>query len=189
MKNSLVVGVVQKIMLLWMALLGTQCHCVEASTAFVSSAAPAVFGSPPIGAKYEKEVGIPVLGRQKFSLEILSDNMAHLLVNGMLILDELVPYTLTKNGCLNCRLSDRAQQKLKTFRTSLKEVGYNVETDTPYVKVRTPLPALIKIKLHRQHNVQEEQDQELDNIQNEEEETEDGMEGYEMNAPLGVHQQ
>lgn len=108
------------------------------------------FGAPPIGAKYEKAIGLPVLGRQVFSLHILSDNTAHLLVKGMLILDELVTYTVTSRGCLNCRLSESAQKQLKTFRTTLKEVGYNVETDTPYVKVRTPLPAPVKIHLKRQ---------------------------------------
>ena len=109
------------------------------------------FGAPPIGAKYEKAIGLPVLGKQVFSLEILTDNTAHLLVRGMLILDEVVAYTVTPRGCLNCRLSDRAQKKLKSFRTTLKEVGYNTETDTPYVKVRTPLPAPVKINLKRQN--------------------------------------
>lgn len=108
------------------------------------------FGAPPIGARYEKTVGIPVLGRQVFSLHILSDNRAHLIVKGMLILDELVTYTVTQKGCLDCRLSDSAQKQLKKVRASLKEVGYNFETDTPYVKVRTPLPAAIKIHLKRQ---------------------------------------
>lgn len=112
----------------------------------------AAFGAPPIGAKYEKAIGLPVLGKQVFSLEILSDNTAHLLVKGMLILDEVVAYTVTSRGCLNCRLSDRALKQLKTFRTTLKEVGYNTETDTPYVKVRTPLPAPVKINLKRQNN-------------------------------------
>lgn len=113
--------------------------------------AVAAFGAPPIGAKYEKQIGLPVLGKQVFSLEILSDNTAHLLVKGMLILDEVVAYTVTSRGCLNCRLSDRAQRQLKKFRTNLKEVGYNTETDTPYVKVRTPLPAAVKINLKRQN--------------------------------------
>ena len=108
------------------------------------------FAAPPIGATYSKAVKIPVLGEQVFSLHILSDNTAHLLVNGMLILDELVTYSINSRGCLNCRLSDGALRQLKKFRTNLKEVGYNVETDTPYVKVRTPLPAALKIHLKRQ---------------------------------------
>jgi len=115
--------------------------------------AEAAFGAPPIGARYEKAIGLPVLGRQVFSLHIVSDKTAHLMVKGMLILDELVIYTVTKGGCLNCRLSDRAQKQLKKFRTNLKEVGYDVDTDTPYVKVRTPLPAPVKIRLERQVDV------------------------------------
>lgn len=70
----------------------------------------------------------------------------------MLILDELVTYKINAKGCLNCRLSENALKKLRRFRTSLKEVGYNFETDTPYVKVRTPLPAPVKIHLKRQND-------------------------------------
>merc|ERR1712071_70890 len=104
---------------------------------------------PPIGATYEKEVGIPVLGKQIFSLHILSDNSAHLLVKGMLFLDEVVAYTVNARGCLNCRLSDHAISRLRRVRASLKEVGYDGETDTPYVKVSTPLPLPVKINLKR----------------------------------------
>ena len=66
---------------------------------------------PPIGATYEKAIGLPVLGEQTFSLHILSDNTAHLLVKGMLFLDEVVAYTVNARGCLNCRLSDHAIRK------------------------------------------------------------------------------
>ena len=104
---------------------------------------------PPIGATYEKAIGIPVLGEQIFSLHILSDNTAHLLVKGMLFLDEVVAYTVTARGCLNCRLSDHAISRLRKVRASLKEVGYDGETDTPYVKVSTPLPLPVKISLKR----------------------------------------
>lgn len=104
---------------------------------------------PPIGATYEMAVGIPVLGRQIFSLHILSDNTAHLLVKGMLFLDEIVAYTVNARGRLNCRLSDHAISRLRRVRASLKEVGYDGETDTPYVKVSTPLPVPVKINLKR----------------------------------------
>ena len=129
---------------------------------FSSSQVPravGAFAAPPIGARYEKTIGLPVLGRQVFSLHILSDNTAHLLVKGMLILDELVTYSVNSRGCLNCRLSDGAQKQLRKFRTNLKEVGYNVATDTPYVKVRTPLPAAVKIHLKRQADVVEGNEQ------------------------------
>lgn len=104
---------------------------------------------PPIGATYEKAIGLPVLGEQTFSLHILSDNTAHLLVKGMLFLDEVVAYTVSARGCLNCRLSDHAISRLRKVRASLKEVGYDRETDTPYVKVSCPLPVLVKINLKR----------------------------------------
>jgi hypothetical protein len=132
------------------------------STVGALGVAPPVgaFGvAPPIGARYEKSIGLPVLGLQLFSLEIISENTAHLLVKGMLILDELVTYTVSSRGCLNCRLSDKAQKKLRSFRTTLKEVGYNVATDTPYVKVRPPLPASVTIHLKRQNAHEKVDDQ------------------------------
>ena len=108
---------------------------------------------PPIGATYEKSIGIPVLGKQIFSLHILSDNTAHLLVKGMLFLDELVTYTVTKRGCLNCNLSENAISTMRKVRASLKEVGYDGDTDTPYVKVSTPLPLPVKIHLKRKVDI------------------------------------
>lgn len=110
-----------------------------------------LFQRPPIGASYQKTVGIPVLGKQTFSLCILTDNTAHLLVQGkMLSLNEIVPYTMNHdNGCLNCELSDHAIATMRKVRASLKEVGYDCTTDTPYVKVSTPLPMPVKIHLKR----------------------------------------
>jgi hypothetical protein len=104
---------------------------------------------PPIGATYEKAIGLPVLGEQIFSLHIFSDNTAHLLVKGMLFLDEVVAYTVNARGCLNCSLSEHALSRLRRVRASLQEVGYDGETDTPYVKVSTPLPLPVKINLKR----------------------------------------
>ena len=118
--------------------------------AFIDSHRP-----PPIGATYEKSVRIPVLGKQVFSLHILSDNTAHLLVKGMLFLDELVTYTVTKRGCLNCNLSEHAILTMRKVRASLKEVGYDRDTDTPYVKVSTPLPVPVKIHLKRKSDLLE----------------------------------
>jgi len=105
--------------------------------------------APPIGATYEKEIGLPVIGQQKFSLKILSHNEARLLVKGVLNLDEPIKYSISPGGRMNCRLSDPTLKKLRRFRTSLKEFGYNAETDTPYVKVRPPLPKSVLINLKR----------------------------------------
>ncbi|CAB9497984.1 expressed unknown protein [Seminavis robusta] len=123
--------------------------------------------APPIGAKYEKSVGIPVLGKQVFSLQILSDSTAHLVVRGMLILDEIVPYKVTSRGRLNCSLSDKALQCLRKVRASLQEVGYDSVTDTPYVKVRTPLPAAVKIHLKRQNAAEVSDEEKILNIKEE----------------------
>ena len=146
-KHLLIVSAVQmkNFTFLLLAILASlaQQHHANAAAFLVDS------GRPPIGATYEKSVGIPVLGRQIFSLHILSDNTAHLLVRGMLFLDELVTYTVTKRGCLKCNLSDNAIATMRKVRASLKEVGYDRNTDTPYVKVSTPLPMPVKIYLTR----------------------------------------
>ena len=70
----------------------------------------------------------------------------------MLFLDEIVAYTVAGGGCLHCHLSDKALDQLRTFKTTLQEVGYCNETDTPYVKVRTPLPVSVKIHLQRKNS-------------------------------------
>lgn len=130
---------------LFIALIGFSSRLINA-VAFVD------INRPPIGAKYEKAIGLPVLGKQVFSLHILSDDTAHLLVKGMLFLDEIIAYTVASGGCLHCRLSDEALKRLKLFRTTLKEVGYDGDTDTPYVKVTTPLPMPVKIHLKRKES-------------------------------------
>lgn len=104
---------------------------------------------PPIGAKYECVIRLPVIGKQIFSLHILSHTRAHLLVDGMLVLDESVPYTVDTEGLLAFNLSEYAVKKLKRFRTNLQEVGYNAATDTPYVKVAPPLPKVVTLFLER----------------------------------------
>jgi hypothetical protein len=124
------------------------------AAAFVSEKAvelPKRRTGPPIGAKYESIIRLPVIGKQVFSLHILSDTRAHLIVAGMLVLDESVSYTVDSDGRLAFVLSDYALKKMRRFRTKLKEVGYNIATDTPYVKVAPPLPRAVTLVLKRKN--------------------------------------
>lgn len=120
-----------------------------AATTNVRSTSSTKGPGPPIGAKYECMIHLPVIGKQLFSLHILSHTRAHLIVDGMLVLDEAVPYTADAEGRLAFSLSEYAEKKLKRFRTNLQEVGYNAATDTPYVKVAPPLPTVVTLFLIR----------------------------------------
>lgn len=105
---------------------------------------------PPIGAKYESRLRVPVIGTQIFSLHIRSMTQAHLTVAGRLDVNERVQYSFDKSsGKLNFTLSEHLKSKLRRYLTQLQEVGYDSRTDTPYVKVLPPLPAAIKIMLKR----------------------------------------
>lgn len=131
-------------------------HTTVAAAAFLSEKVasdtmPRSRMGPPIGAKYESIIRLPVIGKQVFSLHILSDTRAHLLVAGMLVLDEAVPYTVDAEGRLAFVLSEYALKKMRRFRTKLQEVGYNVATDTPYVKVAPPLPRAVTLFLKRKN--------------------------------------
>jgi hypothetical protein len=136
------------ICLLLLVLIGSLLQQEAHAAAFVGQRS-----RPPVGATYEKAIGIPVLGQQTFSLHIISDTTAHLLVQGMLVLDEILDYTFTATGCLQCSLSENAIRRMRRVRASLKEVGYDGDTDTPYVKVSTPLPIPVKIHLKRKNDV------------------------------------
>lgn len=135
-------------------LLASLLRTTSGAAAFVSTKAPVEIPrrmGPPVGAKYESIIRLPIIGKQVFSLHILSENRAHLLVAGMLVLDESVPYTVDTEGRLAFALSEYALKKLKRFRTKLQEVGYNVATDTPYVKVAPPLPKAVTLFLKRKN--------------------------------------
>ena len=103
----------------------------------------------PVGARYEKAIKIPFLGHQRFSFVVLSETSAQLLVEGMLFIDEVVTYSINARGHLICQLPETALRRLNRVRASLHEIGYDNDTDTPYVKVNTPLPGLLKIQFQR----------------------------------------
>ena len=105
--------------------------------------------SPPTGAVYKKTLPIPVLGRQSFHLRILSDRRAHLRIDGVLSVDEILDYKVKPCGAFSILIPDGLQNLLRKFRTRLVEFGYDSATDLPYVVVSPPLPTKIRIQLAR----------------------------------------
>ena len=106
--------------------------------------------SPPTGAIYKKTLRIPVLGRQIFSLRILSDRRAHLQINGVMNVDEILHYKVKPSGAFSMPLPEELQRVLRKYRTRLVEFGYDWVTDLPYVVVSPPLPTKIRIQLVRE---------------------------------------
>jgi len=115
--------------------------------------------APPTGAIYQKTLPIPVIGRQSFRLHILSDQRAHLRIDGMLSVDEILDYRVKPCGAFTMLVPERLQKVLRRFRTQLVEFGYDQATDLPYVVVSPPLPTKIRIQLVREVPVTIYQDQ------------------------------
>jgi hypothetical protein len=124
------------------------------SSAFVQPIAPEprVVTKPfelPLGATYRQAMSFPVLGQQVFQIRVLSGNVAHLAISGMLTIDEVVNYTVDGQGRILFALSSQTMRTLKRFKTKLLEVGYDADTDTPYVKVAPYILPAMRIRMSR----------------------------------------
>lgn len=109
-----------------------------------------VHRAPPVNAFYELNIRIPVIGRQIFQLRILSENVAELIIDGMLQVKDVISYRMDQqSGDLSFILSDETERILRKFRTRLGKATYCSETDTPSIVVSPPLPASINLKLER----------------------------------------
>lgn len=105
---------------------------------------------PPTGAVYEKTLPIPVIGTQTFRLHILSHRRAHLQIQGVLRVDDIVDYDVRpSDGSFSLDLPEGVQKVMRRFRTKLVEFGYDRSTDLPFFVVRPPLPTKIRIHLER----------------------------------------
>jgi len=105
--------------------------------------------SLPLGATYKQTMKFPVLGHQAFSIQILSDTTARLMIHGMMTIDEVVAYQVDAAGKLIFALSSSTQRTLRKFKTKLLEAGYDPATDTPYVKVAPYILPALKIRMRR----------------------------------------
>lgn len=107
---------------------------------------------PAINSSYELKAKIPVIGMQRFSLRIINDGLAELVIDGLLQVKDLISYNIDQNGEFAFELSEKTNGILKRFRTTLVKVKYSREDDTPTVVVRPPLPTNIQLRLKRKRN-------------------------------------
>lgn len=108
------------------------------------------FVGPPLNSYYETTMKIPIIGYQSFRLRIKSTTLAELVIEGILNINDEVPYSVNEvTGELNFCLSQVTTSILRKFRTKLIKASYCHKTDTPMIEVRPPLPTTIKIRMKR----------------------------------------
>ena len=105
---------------------------------------------PKVWAQYHLQKKIPVLGKQTFQLRILQENVAELLINGMLEVKDVIHYTVDeRSGEFSFTLSERTNMILKRFRTKLLAATYCPKTDRSSIIVQPPLPMKLSLHLNR----------------------------------------
>mmetsp|Transcript_15230 Transcript_15230/g.23194 ORF Transcript_15230/g.23194 Transcript_15230/m.23194 type:complete len:201 (+) Transcript_15230:85-687(+) len=113
---------------------------------------------PPVNSYYEMKMKIPVIGHQIFRLRIKSIFRAELIIEGMLNINDEVPYSVNEvTGEIQFSLSQVTTSILRKFRTKLIRASYCHKTDTPTIEVRPPLPTTIKIRMKRKNSSHETQ--------------------------------
>lgn len=105
---------------------------------------------PSVGAQYHLQKKIPVLGKQTFQLKILQENIAELLIDGVLEVKDVIHYTVDeRSGELSFTLSEKTNMILKRFRTKLLAATYCPKTDRSSIIVQPPLPMKLSLHLKR----------------------------------------
>ena len=105
---------------------------------------------PSVGAQYNLQKKIPVLGKQTFQLKILQENIAELLIDGVLEVKDVIHYTVDeRSGELSFTLSEKTNMILKRFRTKLLAATYCPKTDRSSIIVQPPLPMKLSLHLKR----------------------------------------
>ena len=113
--------------------------------------------SPPINSCYELNIKIPVIGRQKFRLVILSKTEAQLIIEGVLFINDVVTYKINeRTGELSFQLSNESERVLRKFRTTIVAASYCGKDDIPSIVVRPPLPRNINLQLKRKKNIEDQ---------------------------------
>lgn len=106
--------------------------------------------APPVQALYRLDIHIPVIGRQRFQLRIISETAAELVIDGMLKINDHIKYQVQPTtGEFSFNLSNTTKRVLKRFRTSVSDAKYCSKTDTPSIQVKPPLPTKINLRLKR----------------------------------------
>lgn len=127
------------------------------NTSYRENAVQSSFG-PPVNSYYEMKMKIPVIGHQIFRLRIKSIFRAELVIEGMLNINDEVPYSVNEaTGEIQFSLSQTTTSILRKFRTKVIKASYCHITDTPTIEIRPPLPTTIKIRMKRKNPSHETQ--------------------------------
>ena len=105
--------------------------------------------SPPVGAVYERNLTLPVLGGQRVRLRIDSHTRATLDLEGALSLRAPVQYRPDDEGHFEFVLDAPTRALLKRVRTRLGTAAYDAVTDTAHVTVHPPLPFPVVLRMAR----------------------------------------
>lgn len=115
----------------------------------------------PVGAVFELNLVVPVIGRQRFHLKILNTSLAELNITGTMQVYDILQYNIDASGSLGFCLSDQTERTMRRFRSSISSVEYSKETDTAIVIVQTPIHKKLKIELERVFDEVCDKDEEL----------------------------
>ena len=132
-------------------LFGSSCQkkvCMLASALVVLVAALSYH--PPVGATYERNLTLPLLGAQRVVLRVASRTHVDLRLRGALALDDRIAVTFD-NDALTLHPGARTRRLLRRARTSLGAARYDARTDTASVVVHPPLllAAPVRFELRR----------------------------------------
>ena len=137
-------------------LFGSSCQkkvCMLASALVVLVAALSY--RPPVGATYERNLTLPLLGAQRVVLRVASRTHVDLRLRGALALDDRVAVSFAHDDATTTALTlhpgARTRRLLRRARTSLGAARYDARTDTASVVVHPPalLAAPVCFELRR----------------------------------------
>jgi len=89
--------------------------------------------TPPEGGLYSHSVKLPILGQSEVTMKFYSDSLGHLIVDGILPIDEKVPYSANPDGSFAVRLSPETKKNLGRILVQIKTAGYDATKDETYV--------------------------------------------------------
>ena len=108
---------------------------------------------PPLfapGSLYQSKLMVPVLGPQVFALRIMDETTAHIVIGGLLRLDDKIRYTVCDmTGKISFVLTEHTKRVLRRFGTRLGSVGYDSERDEARLEVHPPLPFSLTLQFER----------------------------------------
>lgn len=91
------------------------------------------------GATYERELSLPLLGKQTVWMRIESPTEATLKMSGALSHEDRVRYKAFRNGSFAFELGDDMQRLLSRVRTTVGEARYDPVKDEASITVHPPL--------------------------------------------------